>query len=175
MGNNASDFKGPDTPVETASWEDCQTFLRELNEKVGAGRKFALPTEAQWEYACRAGGTGKFCYGDDEAGLGEYAWYASNSASTTHPGGQKKPNAWGLYDMHGNVWEWCADWYGDYGAGAETDPAGASSGIARVLRGGSWLNSPTCCRAAYRNIISFGYSSGVRVVCDVSAGPGLSE
>ena len=119
MGSNPSHFKGPKNPVEQVSWDDCQQFLVKLNAKSGGqGSKFVLPTEAQWEYACRAGSTGKFCFGDDEKQLGEYAWYEANSGDKTHPVGEKKPNTFGLHDMHGNVWEWCQDWYGEYGAEA---------------------------------------------------------
>ncbi|NQT39791.1 MAG: formylglycine-generating enzyme family protein, partial [Planctomycetes bacterium] len=113
MGSNPSNFKGAKNPVEQVSWDNCQQFLVKLNAKSGGqGGKFVLPTEAQWEYACRAGSTGKFCFGDDEKQLGEYAWYGENSGSKTHPVGEKKPNTFGLHDMHGNVWEWCHDWYG---------------------------------------------------------------
>ncbi len=138
MGGNPSHFKGADLPVEQVSWDVCRDFLRKLNEKYGdqaAGNKFTLPTEAEWEYACRAGSGGKWCFGDDKSKLGEYAWYCENSGGKTHEVRQKKPNGWGLYDMHGNVWEWCGDWYGPYGAGAIRDPQGASSGGVRVLRG----------------------------------------
>ena len=131
MGSNPSNFKGPKLPVEQVSWNDCQSFLAKLQEKSN-GQKFALPTEAQWEYACRAGSTGDYCFGDGDANLGEYAWYSSNAGNQTHPVGGKKPNAWGLYDMHGNVCEWCNDASGSYSSGAVSDPMGASSGN-RVL------------------------------------------
>lgn len=134
MGDNPSHFKGPKNPVETLSWDDCQQFLVKLNAKSGGqGGKFVLPTEAQWEYACRAGSAGKFCFGDDEKQLGEYAWYAKNSDGKTHAVGGKKPNTFGLHDMHGNVWEWCQDWYGAYGAEAVDDPSGPTTGSYRVL------------------------------------------
>ena len=112
MGENPSRFKGdPQRPVEKVSWEDAVAFCRKLSEKEG--RTYRLPTEAEWEYACRAGSQTKWSFGDDDSALKEYAWYLDNADSTTHPVAQKKPNAWGLYDMHGNVWEWCQDWYGD--------------------------------------------------------------
>ena len=127
MGNNPSLFKGPKNPVETVSWDDCQQFLGKLHAKVGSGAgKFQLPTEAQWEYACRAGSTTRFCFGDDYLKLGDYAWYVKNSGRKTHPVGEKKPNAWGLYDMHGNVSEWCQDLH-DSGYYA-TSPIGRSDG-----------------------------------------------
>jgi formylglycine-generating enzyme required for sulfatase activity len=153
MGNNPSHLKGGKNPVEQVSWNDCQTFLGKLNEKFGAERgKFQLPSEAQWEYACRAGSTTRYCYGDEELGLGEYAWYNANSGGRTHPVGEKKPNACGLYDMQGNVWEWCADWYdnGYYAASPTDDPTGPTSGSGRVLRGGCWSYLARDCRSTYR-------------------------
>ncbi len=154
MGNNPSHFKGPKNPVEMVSWDDCQQFLGKLNAKAGSGAgKFQLPTEAQWEYACRAGSKTKYCFGDDESKLGEYAWYDANSGNKTHPVGEKKPNAWGLYDMHGNVWEWCQDWWKDgyYKESRVDDPTGAATGSSRVLRGGSWGNPARGCRSADRD------------------------
>jgi formylglycine-generating enzyme required for sulfatase activity len=151
MGNNPRCFKGPKNPVEQVSWDDCQKFLKRLNDKVGGG-KFVLPTEAQWEYACRAGSKTRYCFGDDEKQLGEYAWYEKNSGDTTHPVGEKKPNAWGLYDMHGNVWEWCQDWWKDgyYKESPVDDPTGPTGGSDRVFRGGCWNIPAGGCRSAYR-------------------------
>ena len=166
MGSNPSHFKGPKNPVEQVSWEDCQTFLQKLQEKAPS-HTFRLPTEAEWEYACRAGSTTEFCYGDDWGGLGEYAWYGPNSGSTTHAVGEKKPNAWGLNDIHGNVCEWCQDWIGAYESGSVSDPVGPSSGSGRLLRGGALYNTPTGCRAAvrYYSDPSLRYDSfGLRVV-----------
>ena len=170
MGNNPSNFKGPKNPVEQVSWQDCQAFLQKLNDKfASSGAKFSLPTEAQWEYACRAAGTAKYGFGDAEASLGEYAWFGGNAGFKTHPVGEKKPNGCGLYDMHGNVWEWCADWYdaGYYGQSPAEDPAGPSSGSYRVLRGGGCIGFASDCRSA-RRILSVPPSSrlyGLRVVC----------
>ena len=150
MGSNPSNFKGPKLPVENVSWNDCQSFLTKLQEKTG--RKFALPTEAQWEYACRAGTTTRYSFGDSDASLAEYGWFSSNSGSTTHPVGERKPNPWGLYDMHGNVWEWCADWFASsYPSGDATDPQGALSGSSRVLRGGAWIGSAVALRSSFRS------------------------
>ena len=151
IGKNPSQFKGPSQPVDSVSWEDCQVFIRELSHRVG--RTFSLPSEAEWEYACRAGTAAKFCFGMDAHELGDYAWYDANSGGATHPVGQKKPNAWGLYDMHGNVWEWCADVWHDTYAGGPVDgtpwvDGGDQSG--RVLRGGSWDALTTFCRCATR-------------------------
>jgi formylglycine-generating enzyme required for sulfatase activity len=137
MGMNPSQFKGPTNPVESVSWEDVVEFCRKLSEKTR--RTVRLPTEAEWEYACRAGSKTRFSFGDSDSVLGEYAWWGrSNSGGKTHPVGQKRPNAWGLYDMHGNVWEWCADRYGPYSSETSVDPQGATSGGLRVMRGGSW-------------------------------------
>ena len=151
IGSNPSHFKGDGSlPVEQVSWDDCQEFLRKPNARVKGGR-FRLPTEAEWEYACRAGTSTRFGFGDSDGDLGDYAWYGDNSGSKTHRVGEKKPNAWGLHDMHGNVCEWCEDWYGDYPSGTVTDPTGPSSGSYRVNRGGSWINYPRYCRSARRN------------------------
>jgi formylglycine-generating enzyme required for sulfatase activity len=155
MGDNPSNFQypGPKAPVERVSWDRCQEFLAKLNAKTGVqGGKYALPTEAQWEYACRAGSGSRFYFGDDEGPLGDYAWYGKNSSRETHPVGQKKPNAWGLYDMYGNVWEWCQDWYDEryYVVAPADDPAGPSSGSERVHRGGSWAYPAKGCRSASR-------------------------
>jgi GTPase Era involved in 16S rRNA processing len=149
MGNNPSHFKGENHPVEMVSWKDAQKFITKLNERTGESR-YRLPTEAEWEYACRSGSSGTYCFGDGESLLGRYAWDYSNSNSKTHPVGEKKPNAWGLYDMHGNVREWCQDWYEGYSHGSVIDPVGPSSGIYHVYRGGSWFNV-TGLQSASRN------------------------
>ena len=135
-------------PVVCISWGDADAYCRWLSEIEG--RSYRLPTEAEWEYACRAGSSTAYCFGGDETRLGEYAWYYENSGETTHPVGEKRPNVWGLYDMHGNVWEWCNDWYGDYPSGTVTDPTGASSGSIRVDRGGGWNFVAAGCRSADR-------------------------
>ena len=143
MGSNPSNRKGPSLPVEEVSWTDAQEWCR----KAG----LRLPTEAEWEYACRAGTTSRFCLGDEDGELSNYAWYGGNSYFQAHPVGQKRPNAFGLYDMPGNVWEWCEDtWHGDY-SGAPTDGSvwlGGSSN--RVNRGGSWNSDPGDYRSATR-------------------------
>ena len=134
-----------DLPVEMVSLADAQEFCRKLSELPGekeAGRHYRLPTEAEWEYACRAGSTTKWCFGNDQSRLGNYAWYRKNSEGETHQVGRKNPNAWGLHDMHGNVWEWCTDWHDvEYYRNSPTDdPTGPSEGSDRVSRGGCCLN-----------------------------------
>jgi formylglycine-generating enzyme required for sulfatase activity len=155
MGGNPSEFKGANRPVESVSWSDAQEFLMKLNAVVGnsGGGVIVLPTEAQWEYAARAGETGPYSGGM----LDEVAWYRDNSESETHPVGTKKPNAWGLHDIHGNVWEWCADSYTSKLEGG-VDPQGAASGAYRVIRGGSWNSIAFICRVALRYVISYGPS-----------------
>jgi formylglycine-generating enzyme required for sulfatase activity len=150
MGRNPSGFKGPQNPVEQVDWDDAVEFCRKLSalpDEKSAGYVYRLPTEAEWEYACRAGTTTDFSFGT--ARLGDFAWYSNNSRQTTHPVGQKKPNGWGLYDMHGNVEEWCQDWYRDYPSGSVTDPTGPSRGSLKVCRGGCWWSSHDICRSAY--------------------------
>jgi formylglycine-generating enzyme required for sulfatase activity len=152
MGNNPSQFKdsGPDAPVEKVSWKDAQTFIQELNRSENEAL-YRLPTEAEWECACRAGTPTKYFFGNDPKDLKEYGWYEENSGSKTHPVGQLKPNPWGLFDMYGNVWEWCQDWYGEYPVGCAIDSMGPKSGEIRVIRSGSWLHLSRDCRSAYRD------------------------
>ena len=151
MGDNPSYYEGDDRPVEIVSWNDAQDFIKKLNQKEGAD-KYRLPSEAEWEYAARAGTTTRYSFGDDDGKLGEYAWYDDNSGDETHPVGQKKPNPWGLYDMHGNVRELTQDRYGDYD-GAPSDGSAWESGDSshRVVRGGSWDDYAQVCRSARRN------------------------
>jgi formylglycine-generating enzyme required for sulfatase activity len=138
-------------PVESVSWEDCRRFIAALRPP-GPGR-FRLPTEAEWEYAARAGTTTRFPWGDDpaERAAHAHAWANSRSFAITHPVGLKPANAWGLHDMHGNVWEWCSDWYGPYPPGRLRDPAGPATGTERVFRGGSWYDFPSSLRSANRH------------------------
>ena len=165
MGVNPSSFKGYDRPVESVSWEDAQEFCAELSRLTG--RRFSLPTEAEWEYAARGGNKSsgsKYSGGYSAAAV---AWYTDNSGGQTHPVGTKRPNELGIYDMSGNVWEWCQDWYGSYGSSSQTDPTGPYSGSSRVLRGGSWYSNARCCRVANRSYGApsyRGYYVGFRVV-----------
>jgi len=169
MSENRSRFKDAKRPVENVSWEDCQKFLATLNA-TAVGRRFSLPTEAQWEYSCRAGGTNEFSKSDVEADLDSVAWHQKNAAKMTQPVGGKEPNAWGLYDMLGNVWEWCDDWWGNFDGADEIDPPGPKEGWMRVLRGGSWFNYGASCRTANRGFYeptTRNDHSGFRVVVTV--------
>jgi formylglycine-generating enzyme required for sulfatase activity len=196
MGNNPSHFKGIDLPVEQVTWDDAVKFCQAIRKRTG--RTYRLPTEAEWEYSCRAGSIGQYCFGDGQSLLDQFAWFGNNAGvqrldarkvweevghewekywgliqkndNKTHPVGQKKPNKFGLNDMHGNVWEWCQDWYDEnyYAQSPETDPQGPESGEYRVLRGGSWSEDIDFCRSAYRHheapdvaYLAFGF----RVVC----------
>ena len=149
MGSNPSNFKGDDLPVESVSWNDCQDFISKLNAMTG--KRFRLPTEAEWEYAARGGKKSRgYQYGGSNT-LGYVAWYDGNSGSKTHAVGTKRPNELGIYDMTGNVWEWCQDWYGNYSSSPQTNPTGAVIGSYRVIRGGGWSNSAWKSRSSYRN------------------------
>lgn len=162
MGSNPSVFQGDDLPVESLTWHDVQEFVGRLNAKSGA--RYRLPTEAEWEYACRAGSPFLFATGQGNEflhleNLGEFAWYRVNDENRTHPAGQKRPNAWGLHDMHGNVWEWCQDSYdpGYYKRAPAVDPHHDGPLTERVFRGGSWFLGPAHLRAAFRgfNLATF--------------------
>ena len=169
LNHNPSYFKGFNLPCENISWNYCQNFIKILNED---GSKFRLPSESEWEYCCRAGTTTRFYTGNSESDLSRAGWYNGNSGNKTHPVGQKQPNAWGLYDMHGNVWEWCEDDYHDDYNGAPTDGSALIDnprGSRRVLRGGSWSRSSRSCRSAYRRGNDPGDrfdNDGFRLVCD---------
>lgn len=147
-------FRGSRLPVEQVSWNDCQRWIEELNaaeeERLPDDYVYRLPTEAEWEFACRAGTSTRYNSGNDDDGLAESAWHSANAGGKLHPVGEKKPNAWGLHDMHGNVWEWCQDRYGPLPGGKVTDPCGAVAGLNRLLRGGSWGVAAARCRSAYR-------------------------
>ena len=149
MGSNPSLFKGDDLPVEWVSWDDVQTFLRKLN--AATGKPYRLPTEAEWEYAARGGNKSQgYKYaGSNDPDL--VAWYGSNSDRTTHEVGTRFPNELGIYDMSGNVYEWCQDWYGSCSSSPQTNPKGPNSVSYRVNRGGSWAYSARYCRVSYRN------------------------
>ena len=194
MGVNPSRFKGSGytpagtevqgrRPVENVSWLDAVKFCNALSEKEGRTKAYTingdtvtmnsgangyrLPTEAEWEYACRAGTATTWSFGNDASAAGDYAWTGENSNEMTHQVGLKKANQWGLYDMYGNVFELCWDLYGDYTGEAQTDPNGVASGSRRVIRGGSWYYPSAYSRSAFRNYFSSGYldNLGFRVVC----------
>lgn len=158
MGSNRSEFKGDDLPVDNVSWDDCQEFIRKLNALTG--QNFRLPTEAEWEFACRGGNNSrgyKYSGGND---IKKVAWYDGNSGWKTHPVATKSPNELGIYDMSGNVWEWCADGYGDYSSGAQTNPKGPYDGLLRVNRGGGRTSDAGLCRSSFRR----GRSPGCREI-----------
>ena len=155
---------GDKYPAYSISHDEATQFARKLNQLLEAegvilGYEVRLPTEAQWEYAVRAGSTTAYCFGDDEKKLGDYAWYDKNSGNKNHPVGTKKPNAWGIHDGHGSVWEWCSDWYDSkYPKGSLTDPVGPTTGSYRLYRGGSWFHGAASCRSAGRH----GYDPSLR-------------
>ena len=152
MGSNPSKWKGDNLPVERVSWNDCQQFITKLNQLTG--KKFRLPTEAEWEYAARGGSKSRGYKYAGSNDIGSVAWYGGNIGSKTHPVGQKQANELGIYDMAGNVLEWCQDWYGSYSSGAQTNPTGPSSASDRVLRGGSWYSIAWGCRVSCRSYSS---------------------
>lgn len=168
MRDNPSHFKGDNLPVERVSWQIAFEFCLKLSEKTG--KEYRLPTEAEWEYACRAGSTTRYCFGDDEASLNDYAYFKENSGGKTHPVGEKNPNGWGLHDFHGNVWEWCLDYYNAeyYEQRVSDTPQEHVWSSYRVVRGGAWVINAANCRSACRGFfypeISTNYL-GVRVVC----------
>ncbi len=165
MGSNPSKFKGDNLPVEQVSWNDCQTFINRLNSYTG--RNFRLPTEAEWEFAARGGNYSRHYKYSGSNYIGDVAWYDGNSSNRTHPVGTKQPNELGLYDMSGNVYEWCSDWYGSYSSYSQSNPTGPNSGSDRVDRGGSWGGSARYCRSSYRgNLTPDGryFNLGLRLV-----------
>ena len=152
MGSNPSRFEGSDLPVECVSWNDCQEFIQKLNRLTG--RNFRLPTEAEWEFACRGGNNSRGYKYSGSNNLGSVAWYNDNSGGQTHPVGTKAPNELGIFDMSGNVWEWCSDWYANYTSYSQTNPTGPLSGSNRVCRGGCWCDGARGCRSSHRGIHS---------------------
>ena len=165
MGSNPSNFKGDNLPVECVSWNDCQTFINRLNSYTG--RNFRLPTEAEWEFAARGGNYSRHYKYSGSNYINDVAWYSDNSGDRTHPVGTKQANELGLYDMSGNVWEWCSDWYGSYSSYSQTDPIGPNSGSDRVLRGGGWFDIASYCRSSDRSYNSPGDRDdglGIRLV-----------
>jgi formylglycine-generating enzyme required for sulfatase activity len=179
MGNNPSRFSGnPQNPVESVTWFNAQAFCEKLSQLTG--KNYRLPTETEWEYACRAGTETLFSFGDDRDKLGDYAWFDGNSNNTTHPVGEKRPNPWKIYDMHGNVWEWCADQHHENyvnkpdnirenGSLAWRDN-NITNKSSIIRRGGSWCRDPLVCSSAYRgrSVAEIcNHDIGFRVVCDL--------
>ena len=158
MGSAPSYFKGDNLPVEQVSWDDCQTFINRLNSYTG--RNFRLPTEAEWEFAARGGNYSHHYKYSGSNYIGDVAWYGDNSDSRTHPVGTKQPNELGLYDMSGNVWEWCSDWYGSYSSYSQSNPTGPNSGSDRVERGGSWIDLTCNSRSSSRFKLAPGNRGG---------------
>ena len=168
MGSNPSYFKGDNLPVEKMSWKDCQRFISKLNSMTG--RKFRLATEAEWEYAARGGKKSRSYQYSGSSNISDVAWYDGNSVNKTHPVGTKQANELGIYDMTGNVWEWCSDWYGFYSSSSQTNPTGADSGSSRVFRGGSWYGNARYCRLSFRDCTPpdcRGYNLGLRLALSV--------
>ena len=164
MGSNPSCFEGSDLPVEDVSWNDCQKFIQKLNRLTG--RNFRLPTEAEWEFACRGGNNSRGYKYSGSNNLGSVAWYGNNSGGQTRPVGTKAPNELGIYDMSGNVWEWCSDWFANYSSSAQTNPTGPLRGLIRVHRGGGCFDYAGDCRSSYRfyNDPTFRYNNlGLRL------------
>ena len=154
MGDNPSCFEGDNKPVEQVSWDDCQEFISELN--AATGKNFRLPTEAEWEFAARGGNKSNHYQYSGSDNIDDVAWYDDNSGDETHYVASKQPNELGIYDMSGNVWEWCSDWYGGYSSKSQTNPTGAKSGSYRVNRGGGWSNLAGYCRSSGRSLYSPG-------------------
>jgi formylglycine-generating enzyme required for sulfatase activity len=171
MSDNPSTFEGGANPVEEVSWEKAVAFCEKLSSI--SGKTFRLPTEAEWEYACRAGTRTAYCRGDRQEDLMKVGWFCFDATvvKTTRPAASLQANPWGLYDMHGNIWEWCSDWYAeDYYAARnnQLDPIGPTTGTERILRGGSWSDDPEDCRSAYRESQPPDYADddiGFRIVC----------
>ncbi|MGM9868693.1 MAG: SUMF1/EgtB/PvdO family nonheme iron enzyme [Sodaliphilus sp.] len=158
MRSNPSNFSGTNLPVERVSWDDCQTFISKLNELTG--KNFRLPTEAEWEYAARGGNKSQGYKYSGSNTIDDVAWYTDNSSKTTHPVATKAPNELGIYDMSGNVYEWCNDWYGSYSSDSQINPTGPTSGSYRLLRGGCWNHNARRCRVSYRDGFSPGSAYG---------------
>ena len=173
LRKNPSQFKAAKHPVEQVAWKEAVEFcgrLSDLPSEKRAGRVYRLPTEAEWEYACRAGTTTAYSFGNDRGQLSNYAWWKVNSGDVTHPVGLKKPNPWGLYDMNGNADEWCLDWHGAYPSGSLTNPTGPVTGLHRIWRSGAYSGPSSECRSARRGHFPPDYIgpwSGLRVVCTI--------